>query len=147
MDVILTQDIEKLGKLGDVVKVKDGFARNYLMPRSLAHAASPAALRQIEIQKKKQQALYELAKSEARDAAGKLSKVSCAIDVEVNEQGKLYGSVTTADIAKALAVEGHVYSREDITIDNPIEELGIFEAGVRLHPEVTAKIRVWVTKR
>ena len=147
MEVILAQDVAKLGKLGDVVKVKDGFARNYLMPRKMAHAATPAALRQIEIQKKKQQAAYEQAKKEARGVADALSKVSCTVDVEVNEQGKLYGSVTAVDVVRALAAEGHKYDRDDIVIENAIEELGIFEAGVKLHPEVIAKVRIWVTKR
>lgn len=147
MEVILMQDVDKLGKLGDVVKVKDGFARNYLVPRKLANIATPATLRQIEIQKKKQQALYEQAKKEARGLADKLSKVSCTIDVEVNEQGKLYGSVTAADVVKALAAENYKYERDDIVIETAIEELGIFEVGVKLHPEVIAKVRIWVTKR
>lgn len=147
MEVILTQDVPKIGKAGDLVKVKDGFARNYLMPRKLADLATPAALRQIDIRKKKQQALYEQAKKEARGVADKLSKVSCTIDVEVNEQGKLYGSVSEADVVRALAAENYKFEREDIVIETPIEELGIFEVGVKLHPEATAKVRVWVTKR
>lgn len=147
MKVILSQDVPQLGKTGDVVKVKDGHARNLLLPRKLAYAATPENLRKMEQQKKNQQLQYEKEKKEAEQAAEKLSRVSCTVNVEVNDLDKLYGAVNESDIAKAVEVEGFSIDKKNILIEKPLEELGIFEVGVKLHPEVTAKIRVWVTKK
>ena len=147
MEVILSQDVQHLGKLGDVVKVKDGYARNYLLPRKLAFAATPSNLKKIEQQEKKRNAQYEADKQAAEALAEKLKKVSCTLSVEVNDLDKLYGAIAEADITKALEVEGYSINKKDIVIDQPIQELGIFEVGVKLHPAVTTKIRLWVTKK
>lgn len=147
MEVILSHNVEKLGHLGEVVKVKDGYARNFLFPRKLAYVATPENLKKIEQQKKKRVAQYESEKQEALKEAEKLTKVSCTISVEVNDLEKLYGSVSDSDIVKALEMEGYKIDKKQITIENPIQELGIFEVGVKLHPEVIAKIRLWVTKK
>lgn len=147
MEVILSKDIQSLGKLGEVVKVKDGYARNFLLPGNLAYMATPANLRKIERQEKKSKAQHEQDKKEAEELAAKISKVSCTLSVEVNDLDKLYGAVTETDIAKALEVEGFTVDKKDIVIEKPIEELGIFEVGIKLHPETTAKIRLWVTKK
>lgn len=147
MEVILTKDVKCLGQVGDVVKVKDGYARNYLLPHSLASAATAANLKYIEQEKKKRQMVYDLKKKEARGQAEELSKASCTVNVEVNDLEKLYGSVTEIDVVKALEVEGFKIDVKDIVFEQPIEDLGIFEVGVNLHPEVTAKIRLWVTKK
>lgn len=147
MEVILSKDVQTLGKLGEVVKVKDGYARNFLLPRKLAYAATPENLKRIEQQEKRNEARNEQAKKEAQDLAAKLSKASCTLSVEVNDLDKLYGAVAEADIAKALEIEGFAVDKKDIVIEKPIEELGIFEIGVNLHSEVTAKIRLWVTKK
>ncbi|VAX36884.1 LSU ribosomal protein L9p [hydrothermal vent metagenome] len=146
MEVILSEEVQKLGKIGQVVSVKDGYARNYLVPNKLAYLATPANLKRIELQQKKKQAQYEQEKKAARNLAQKLSKVSCTVNVAVNDLDKLYGSVTENEIIKALEVEGHTIDRKDLVIEKPIDELGIFEVGIILHPEVTAKIRLWVTK-
>jgi len=146
MEVILSQDVEKLGRTGEVVKVKDGYARNFLVPQKLAYLATPGNLKRIELQQKKLKAQHEQEKNEALQLAEKLNKVSCTVNVEVNDLEKLYGSVTETDVAKALEVEGFTIDKKDLIIENPIEELGIFEVGVKLHPEVIAKIRLWVTK-
>jgi large subunit ribosomal protein L9 len=147
MELILCQDVASLGKCGQLVKVKPGHARNFLLPQKLACVATPANLKRIEQQKAKQQAQYEATKKEAEALAEKLSKVSCTVVVEVNDLDKLYGSVSETEIAKALEVEGHKIDRKLIVLDNPIDALGIFDVNINLHPEVTAKIRLWVAKK
>ena len=147
MEVILCQDVEKLGKTGDVVKVKDGFARNFLFPNKKAYVATQANLKRIEQEKQKRAAVEEKARKDMEELAGKISKVSCSIAVEVNDLEKLYGSVTEVDIARALEAEGYTVDKKDIILEKPIEDLGIFEVPVRLHRDVTAKIRLWVTKK
>ena len=146
MEIILTQDIKTLGKTGDVVKVKDGYARNLLLPKKLAYPATPENLKRIEEQQKKRQQEREKIKQEALKLAESLNKLSCTVNVEVNDLEKLYGAVSEADIVKAIEVEGFKVDKKNIVIEKPIEELGIFEVGIKLHPEVTAKIRLWVTK-
>jgi large subunit ribosomal protein L9 len=147
MEVILCQQVPKVGKIGDVVKVKDGFARNFLLPRKLAALATPENKRRIEHEKAVRLKEYAAAKKVAEELAEKISKVSCTVTVEVNDLDKLYGSVSEADIAKALELEGLKIDRKTIELEKPIEELGIFEVGVKVHPEVTAKVRVWVAKK
>ncbi len=147
MEVILCQDVRKLGKIGDVVNVKDGYARNFLIPQKIAYVATAANLKRIEKQKAKQEAENERALREAEALAEKLSKVSCTVTVEVNDLDKLYGSVTEIDIVRALDVEGFDIDKKKIIIEQAIEDLGIYEVGIKLHPQVTAKIRVWVAKK
>ncbi len=147
MEVILCQNVHKLGKVGDVVKVKDGYARNFLIPQKKAYLATPGNLKRIEKQRAKEAAENERALKEAQDLAEKLGKVSCTVTVEVNDLDKLYGSVTEVDIVRALEVEGFTIDKKTVIIDSPIEDLGIFEVGVKLHPQVIAKIRVWVAKK
>ena len=147
MEIILTQDVKPLGKAGDVVKVKDGYARNLLLPKKLAYAATPENLKKIQAQQKKRQQKYEQEKQEALKLAETLNKVSCTVNVEVNDLDKLYGAVSEAEIIKAIEVEGFKVDKKDIIVEKTIEELGIFEVGIKLHPEVTAKIRLWVTKK
>ena len=147
MNVILCQDVQSLGKIGQSIKVKDGYARNFLFPQKLAIVASDGNLKRIEQRKAKQAALYEEEKKQAEKMAEKLSKVSCTVTVEVNDLEKLYGTVTEAEIVRALEQEGHKIDKKAIVIANPISELGIYEIGIKLHPEVIAKIRLWVTKK
>jgi len=147
MEVILSKHVEKLGKAGDVVKVKEGYARNFLLPRKLALPATKANLGRIERQKAAAVTESENLRKQAEETAEKISKVSCTITVEVNDQEKLYGSVSEADIAKALADEGFPVDKKDIVLDTPIQDLGIFEVNIKLHPEVQAKVRVWVAKK
>lgn len=147
MEVILSQDISTIGKAGDIVKVKDGYARNYLFPRDLALAATKENMKRVEAQKAKMAALYEEKRKEAEGVAEKLAKVSCTVTVEVNDQEKLYGAVPEAEILRGLEQEGFEFERKDLVIEKPVEELGIFEIGVQLHPEVVGKFRLWVTKK
>ena len=147
MEIILTNNVQKLGKVGEIKKVKDGYARNYLIPRALAVVASSGNLKRIEKEKAKRLALYEQQKTEAIKKAEQLAKVSLTVAVEVNDQEKLYGAVTEAEIMEALKAEGQNMDKKSLVIEKPIEELGIFEVGIKLHPEVIAKIRLWVTKK
>jgi large subunit ribosomal protein L9 len=147
MEVILCQDIAALGKTGDIVKVKDGHARNYLIPRQLALAATKDNKKKMEAFQAKKAALYEEKKKEVEALAEKLSKVSCTLSVEVNDQEKLYGAVSETEILRALEQEGYKFERKDLILEKPVEELGIFEVGVKLHPEVIGKFRLWVTKK
>lgn len=147
MEVILSKDVKSLGQTGDVVKVKDGYARNYLFPRQMAHPATKGNLLRIEHQKKARQQQYEQAKKEALIAAEKFAKLSCTLNVEANENDKLYGAVTDAEIVAAIEAEGQAVDRKQIVIEKPIEEVGIYEIGIKLHSEVTAKVRLWVTKK
>ena len=147
MDIILTENVLNLGKVGDIKKVKNGYARNYLIPRSLAIAATKPNINRIEKEKSKKLALYEEQKKESQAKADELSKVSITIAVEVNDQEKLYGAVTETEVLKALEAEGQKIDKKSLVIEKSIEDLGIFEVGVKLHPEVIAKIRLWVTKK
>ena len=147
MRIILCEEVRKLGKVGDVVKVKDGFARNFLIPQKKAYPATPENLKKIEQEKKKRSALENQLKTQAEELAGKLKGLSVTVPVEVNDLEKLYGSVTEIDIAKALEGEGHAIDKKMIVLEKPIEELGIYEVQVTLHREVSAPIRVWVTKK
>jgi large subunit ribosomal protein L9 len=147
MDIILNEDVRKLGKVGDVVKVKDGYARNFLIPRKLASLATLGNRKRVALQKAKKAHAYDRARQDAQHLADKLAKISCTVTVEVNDRDKLYGAVTDAEIIRALEVEGFSIDRKLIVLENPIEELGIFEVGVRFHPEVLAKFRLWVAKK
>ena len=147
MEVILGKDVPKVGRIGDVVRVKEGFARNFLLPNKLAYPATPANLKRIAQQRAKLVAEQAQIRKDAEALAEKLSKLSCTVTVEVNDLDRLYGSVTDTDIVKALDVEGYQIDKRAIILEKPIEELGIFEVGIKLHPEVTAKIRLWVAKK
>ena len=139
--------MEKLGQVGDVVKVKNGYARNYLLPRQLGMPATTGNVKRIESQKAQRLAVFEAAKKEAEQKAEILSKVSLTIAVEVNDQEKLYGAVSETEILQALEAEGHQIDKKALVLEKPVDDLGIFEIGVKLHPQVIAKIRLWVTKK
>ena len=147
MQIILMDNVVKLGKVGDVVKVKAGYARNYLLPRELGVPATPSNMKRIEKEKAKRLALYEVNKKEAQAQADVLSKVSLTVAVEVNDQEKLYGDISESEILKAFENEGKKIEKKSLVIEKAINDLGIFEVGVRLHPEVVAKVRLWVTKK
>lgn len=147
MNIILMENVEKLGQVGDVVKVKDGYARNYLLPRQLGMPATAGNIKRIEREKAQRLAVFEADKSEAQKKADVLSKVSLTIAVEVNDQEKLYGAVAESDILDALEAEGHKIDKKSLVLEKPVDDLGIFEIGVKLHPQVIAKIRLWVTKK
>lgn len=146
MKVILRQDFEKLGSSGDVVKVKDGYARNFLLPRKIAYPALPNYIRMFEeeVRQKGQRRNKEL--KEARALAEKLSSVSLNITASVGEEDKMFGSVTSQDIADGLLAQGFEIDKRKIVLEEPIKALGVYAVDIKLFPEVTANIKVWVVK-
>jgi large subunit ribosomal protein L9 len=147
MNIILMENVEKLGQVGDVVKVKDGYARNYLLPRQLGVPATTGNVKRIEKEKAKRLAAWEEEKKAAQQKADILSKVSLTIAVEVNDQEKLYGAVSDTEILEALEAEGHKVDKKALVLEKPVDDLGIFDVGVKFHPQVIAKVRLWVTKK
>lgn len=144
MKVILREDIHNLGKSGEVVTVKDGFGRNYLLPRGLAVLASEKNVRQLEHEKAVIDARQAKLRAGAQEQATKLSAVQVKIARKVGEQDKLYGSVTALDIAEALASAGQKVDRRSIHLPEPIKTIGTHEVEIRLHRDVAAKIKVEV---
>ncbi|MBC7185649.1 MAG: 50S ribosomal protein L9 [Calditrichaeota bacterium] len=146
MKVILKQDHDKLGKAGDVVEVKAGYARNFLLPRGIAVEATPSNLRAFEEQKRLESHRSERAKRSALALAEKLEGVSCTAPVAVGEEDRLFGSVTSQTIADLLREKGFDIDKKKILLEEPIKALGIYDVPIRLHPEVEAKVKVWVVK-
>lgn len=146
MKVILRQDNENLGKAGDVVNVKPGFARNYLFPRNIAYPALPNYLRMLEEEKRQKQQRQHKEKKLAQELAEKLNSVSLTIFASVGEEDKMFGSVTSQDIADALAQQGYEIDRKKIVLEEPIKALGIYSVPIKLYPEVEAHVKVWVVK-
>lgn len=146
MNIILKSDIKGLGKAFEVVKVRDGFGRNWLLPQGLALAATKTNLHNLEVEKKRQAARDTQLKAVAQELAKKLGSVSVTVSVRVHEGDKLYGSVGAPEIAEKLAESGVKLDKALIVLDEPIKALGVFHVPVRLHADVEAKVKVWVVK-
>lgn len=146
MEIILRKNVEKLGKSGEVVVVSDGYARNFLIPQGFAFKATSGSLKVVEKEKAAYQRRKESEKTSAQQLAEKLANVSCTVSVRVGEDGKMFGSVTSADIAKALEFEKIKIDKKAIELASPIKEIGVFEVSAKLHPEVSVNIKVWVVK-
>ena len=147
MEVILRQAVENLGKPGDVVKVTNGYARNFLLPRGIAFEATPGKLKRIAQEKDRLEAAENERKAAAQKLAEKLEQVSLTFSARVGEEGKLFGSVTTADIAQQLESQGFDIEKRQIDLHEPLKALGVFRVPVRLHAEVKPEIKVWVIKQ
>lgn len=147
MKVILRQDFETLGDAGKVLTVKDGYARNFLIPRGIAYEASDRALRMIEQDKLRLNAKKNREKKLAEDLKTKLDGVSVTATVQVGEEDRVFGSVTTQDIAEMLAAKGFEIDKRKIQLDEPIKALGFYEVPVKLHSDVQSTIKVWVVKQ
>jgi len=146
MKIILRKDHEKLGKVGDIVEVKDGYARNYLIPRNIAFVATENNIRALE-EEKKQHANREVkALQHAKKVAAELEKTSITLKVKVGEDEKLFGSVTSQMIADALQEKGITIDKRIIELEEPIKVLGIYTVPVKLHHEVTGKVKIWVVR-
>jgi large subunit ribosomal protein L9 len=144
MKVILRQNVDTLGTIGEIVNVKPGYARNYLIPNQLAYVATDGAVRALETEKKQYAVKMEKAKSAAEHSATQLGDLQISIPMQVGEEGRLFGSVTSQMIANELDLRGFNVDKRDVTIEEPIKTLGIFEVKVKLHPEITAPLKVWV---
>jgi large subunit ribosomal protein L9 len=144
MKVILTEEIRGLGTRGDVVTVKDGYARNYLLPKNLAREATTGNLKQIEHERRKWALLAQEEKDAAQKAAEKVRGVKIRIEKRVGEHGHLFGSVTANEIADALMAQGVEVDKRRIELEQPIKTVGMHTVDVRLHRDVTAQIQVEV---
>jgi large subunit ribosomal protein L9 len=146
MEVILREAVEKLGHPGDVVKVSPGFARNYLLPRGIAYEATPGNLKRIAQEKERLEAAENLRRAAAQEVATKLEPISLTFSARVGEEGKLFGSVTSADIAQQLEAQGVHIEKRMIDLHEPLRALGVYKVPVKLHADVKAEIKVWVIK-
>ena len=146
MQVILQQAVEKLGQPGDVVNVSNGFGRNYLLPRGIALEATPGNLKRIERERARLEAAENTRRDAAQGLASRLESVSLTFSARVGEEGKLFGSVTAADIAEQLHAQGHEIEKRQIELHEPIKALGIYRVPIGLHADVKPEIKVWVIK-
>jgi|SRR5690554_1831508 len=146
MKVILRQNYESLGKVGDIVDVKDGFALNYLLPRKIAYSAHKGNIAALEEEKKNLLKKTEQELKAAEILASELEKVSVTIPVQVGEEDKIFGTVTSQMIADSLKEKGYDIDRRKIEIPEAIKSLGIYNVGIKLHSNVEAKIKVWVVR-
>ena len=144
MEVILREDVKSLGKAGEMVRVKPGYARNYLLPHGLAFEATEGNKKRIAGEARARGARNQAERAEADRAAAELSGVTVTLTGKAGEEGKLFGSITAQDIAEALAAQGHPVDRRRIELEHPIKTLGSHTVGVRVHPEVHAEVRVSV---
>ena len=146
MKVILTEDVPSLGKMGDLIQIKDGHARNYLIPKKLAVPANPQNVKAFEHQKTLLKQKQNRIKREAEKLAEKIENISCTISKPTGEEDKLFGSVTSLDIEKSLKEEGIKIDRKKILLEEPIKTLGIYKIPIKVHPEVVANLKLWVVK-
>jgi len=147
MKVILIEDVNKLGSMGDIVQVKEGYARNFLFTRNLAKPVTQSNLKIIgDIKKRKESSLLKEKKA-AEELREKLSYVSCTIPVEAGDDDRLFGSITAQDVARAFEEEGISIDKRKIVLDQSIKKLGVYHVSVKLHPEVNGEVKVWVVKK
>ncbi|OQB08974.1 MAG: 50S ribosomal protein L9 [Candidatus Omnitrophica bacterium ADurb.Bin205] len=147
MKVILIKDVEKIGKAKSLIKVKDGFARNFLLPKGFAIEANAGNLKKLKQDQEKMVLELEKKKGVAEELKSRLDKFSLNIPVLVQEDGSLYGSISEVDICAALKNEGIEIEKSCLVMEEPIKALGIYEISLKLHPEVSSKLKVWVVKK
>jgi large subunit ribosomal protein L9 len=146
MKVILRKDHEKLGTVGSTVDVKDGYARNYLIPRGIAYTATEGGLRALEEEKRQAERRSNKELKSSEKLATELEKASITIQMKVGEEEKLFGSVTSQMVADALKEKGFDIDKRIIDLEEPIKALGIYTVNVKLHQNVTGKVKVWVVR-
>jgi large subunit ribosomal protein L9 len=144
IEVILREDIKTLGRAGEMVRVKPGYARNYLLPQGLAYDATEGNKKRIAAETRVRATRNQAERTEAERFATSLSEVTLTLSGKAGEEGKLFGSITSQDIADALARQGHTVDRRKIELEHPIKTTGAHTVAVRLHPEVNAELRVSV---
>lgn len=146
MQLILRTDVQNLGKRGDVVNVAPGYGRNYLLPQGLAYEFSQPNVKRVEKERRTLHVRETKERQEAEDLARRIAGLSCTIVRKVGESDTLYGSVTNGDVAEALHKEGYTIDKRKILLEDPIKSLGIYTVPIRIHPEVTGELKVWVVK-
>lgn len=142
IEVILREDIKTLGRAGEMVRVKPGYARNYLLPQGLAYEATEGNKKRIAAETRVRAVRNQAERSEAERFAETLRDVTLTLSRKAGEEGKLFGSITSQDVADALEVQGHKVDRRRIELEHPIKTTGLHPVAVRLHPEVQAELRV-----
>ena len=149
LKVILRQDVPELGQSGDIVTVRPGYARNFLLPRGMAYEATGANIKQLEEEKRRLESRSKQQYLEARRRASQLEPVSLTFHANAGEEGKLFGSITSADIAERLNEQNLDFEvdKRDIELGEPLKSLGVYNVAVRLHAEVKPEIKVWVIKQ
>ena len=143
MQVILRERLENLGDAGEIVDVKAGYARNYLIPKGLAYEATAQNKRRIEAENARSAAKEAATLSEARERAKAIEGVSLTFKTRAGQEGKLFGSITSADIAEKLAEQGITIDRRQIELEEPIKTLGVTSVAIRLHSQVRPEVKVW----
>jgi large subunit ribosomal protein L9 len=146
MEVILREDVQNLGKTGDVVSVKDGYARNFLLPQALAYPATTANKQRIAREADRIAAQRAAERTSAEGEAARIAGVQLSFAVKVGEEDKLYGSVTASDIQRRLEEQGIKLDKRRIDLPQPLHELGEFRVGIKLHPDVRPEITVSVVR-
>ncbi len=146
MDVILLQDVEDLGRMGQTVSVARGYARNYLLPQGMALEATPGNMNVVQEHMKLEAKRDDLRRADAEKRAAELGEISCTISVQAGDDDKLFGSVTARNIAEELATQGVELDHKQVVLEEPIKQLGVYSVPVRLHPEVEITAKVWVVK-
>ena len=144
IEVILREDVKSLGRAGELVRVRPGYARNYLLPHGLAYEASEGNKKRIAAETRAREARSQVERAGAEQLASTLSGVALTLSGKAGEEGKLFGSITAQDIAEALAAKGHTVDRRKIELEHPIKTLGQHSVAVRVHPEVHANVQVSV---
>src|SRR5688572_17420692 len=147
MEVILRQAVDNLGHTGDIVQVSAGFARNFLLPRGLAYEATQGNKKRLEQERSRLEAAENERRGKAQELATKLEQVSLTFSARVGEEGKLFGSVTSSDIAHQLEAQGFTIEKRQIDLHEPIRALGVYRVPIRLHADVHPEIKVWVIKQ
>ncbi|MCD6169189.1 MAG: 50S ribosomal protein L9 [Candidatus Latescibacteria bacterium] len=146
MEVILKKDIEKLGKAGETVRVADGYARNYLIPKGVALEATKSNWAIYQEEKRQKIMQEDRHKRAARNLARELGKISLTAAVSVGEEDRVFGAVTSQTVVELLKAKGYDIDRRKIILDEPIKALGVYTVKIKLHPEVEAKVKLWVVK-
>jgi large subunit ribosomal protein L9 len=146
MEVILMEDVPTLGYAGDLVKVSEGYARNYLLPRKKAVRATAATLKAVEREQHSLEHKQDKLEQEAQELSQRIEEISCTISKPAGEEGKLFGAVTSADIEEALQGQGVSVDRKKIVLEEPIKNLGVYTVSLKLHPQVMAQLKLWVVK-
>ena len=144
VELLLTENIPSLGKQGEIVKVKPGYARNYLLPQGLGTVATSQNKRAVELHRQRQQALLDARLANLRKLAGEISKYSVTLEANATEEGHLYGSIGAREISDSLQKAGYAVEPEHVKLEGPLKELGMYTVKVAVHPEVESDVKVWV---
>jgi large subunit ribosomal protein L9 len=144
MKVVLKDDVKNLGKMGQIIDVADGYARNYLVPRGLASEANTKNIKALEHEKRIIEGKAKKVKNSAQELLNKISARTFTIRAKAGDEGKLFGSVTTMDIAELLQKEGIEIDKKKISLDEPIKRLGSYSVNVKLHPEISTQLNIQV---